>query len=43
VTRPHDLQRLMVDRAIDRFMVLRVLRHGRMLTLTAIPNELQAA
>jgi len=43
ITRPHDLQRLMVDRAIDRFMVLRVLRNGRMQTLTAIPNELKAA
>lgn len=43
VTRPHDLQRLMVDRAIDRFMVLRILRDGRMQTLTAIPNELKAA
>ena len=43
VTRPHDLQRLMVDRAIDRFMVLRVLRNGQIQTLTAIPNELKAA
>ncbi len=43
VTRPHDLQRLMVDSAIDRFMVLRVLRNGQMQTLTAIPNELKAA
>jgi hypothetical protein len=33
----------MVDRAIDRFMVLRVLRDGRLQTLTAIPNELKAA
>jgi S1-C subfamily serine protease len=43
VQRPGDLQRLMVDRAIDRFMVLRVLRDGRLQTLTAIPNELKAA
>lgn len=43
VRRPGDLQRLMVDRAIDRFMVLRVLRDGSLRTLTAIPNELKAA
>ncbi|MGH7686140.1 MAG: S1C family serine protease [Candidatus Dormibacteria bacterium] len=43
VQRPGDLQRLMVDRAIDRFMVLRVLRDGTLHTLTAIPNELRAA
>ena len=41
--RPGDLQRVMVERAIDRFMVLRVLRDGQLLTLTAIPNELKAA
>jgi S1-C subfamily serine protease len=43
VQRPGDLQRLMVDRAIDRFMVLRVVRDGALRTLTAIPNELKAA
>ena len=43
VERPSDLQRLMVGGAIDRFMVLRVLRGGALLTLTAIPDELRAA
>ena len=43
VQRPGDLQRLMVDSAIDRFMVLRVLRGGAIRTLTAIPAELDAA
>ena len=43
VARPGDLQRLMVDTAIDRFLVLRVLRGGVMRTSTAIPDELKAA
>ena len=37
------MQRLMVGTAIDRFMVLRVLRNGQIHTLTAIPDELRAA
>ena len=43
VQRPGDIQRLMVGTAIDRFMVLRLLRDGRLQTLTAIPDELRAA
>ena len=43
VERPGDIQRLMVGSAIDRFMVLRVVRAGRLVTLTAIPDELRAA
>ena len=43
VQRPGDLQRLMLGNAIDRFMLLRVLRGGSLLTLTAIPDELKAA
>ena len=43
VRKPGDLQRLMVGTAIDRFMVLRVLRRGDIVTLTAIPDELKAA
>ena len=39
--RPGDIQRLMVGTAIDRFMVLRLLRGGRLQTLTAIPDELR--
>jgi len=33
----------MLGNAIDRFMLLRVLRGGSLLTLTAIPDELKAA
>jgi len=40
---PGDLQRLMVGAAIDRFLVLRVLRRGSLATFTAIPEELRAA
>ncbi|HWX95934.1 MAG TPA: trypsin-like peptidase domain-containing protein [Solirubrobacteraceae bacterium] len=43
VERPGDIQRLMVGTAIDRFMVLRVLRNRQIHTLTAIPDELRAA
>lgn len=43
VQRPGDLQRLMLDNRIDRFVLLRVLRGGSMRTLTAIPDELKAA
>ncbi|MFN2581630.1 MAG: PDZ domain-containing protein [Candidatus Dormibacteria bacterium] len=43
VQRTGDLQQLMVGSAIDRFMVLRVLRGGHIRTLTAIPDELKAA
>jgi S1-C subfamily serine protease len=43
VERPGDVQRLMVGPAIDRFVVLRVLRAGSIQTLTAIPDELRAA
>jgi S1-C subfamily serine protease len=43
VERPGDIQRLMVGAAIDRFVVLRVLRAGSIQTLTAIPDELRAA
>lgn len=43
VQRPGDIQRLMVGTAIDRFMLLRLLRDGRLQTLTAIPDELRAA
>ena len=43
VQRPGDLQRLMLGNAIDRFMLLRVLRGGSLRTLTAIPDELKAA
>jgi len=38
-----DLQRLMIGAAIDRFLVIRVLRRGEPVTLTAIPDELHAA
>jgi len=43
IERPGDVQRLMVGPAIDRFVVLRVLRAGSIQTLTAIPDELRAA
>ncbi|MBV8194543.1 MAG: trypsin-like peptidase domain-containing protein [Candidatus Dormibacteraeota bacterium] len=43
VSTPGNLQRLMVGTAIDRFMVLRVLRGASIVTLTAIPDELEAA
>ena len=43
VERPGDVQRLLVGAAIDRFVVLRVLRAGSLRTLTAIPDELKAA
>jgi S1-C subfamily serine protease len=43
VADPGDLQRLLVGAAIDRFLVLRVLRGQSLLTLTAIPDELRAA
>ena len=40
---PRDLQRLMVDGPIERFMVIRVVRRGASHVLTAIPDELAAA
>jgi S1-C subfamily serine protease len=40
---PRDLQRLMVDGPIERFMVIRVARGGSSHVLTAIPDELAAA
>jgi S1-C subfamily serine protease len=40
---PRDLQRLMVDGPIERFMVIRVVRGGASHVLTAIPDELAAA
>ena len=40
---PRDLQRLMVDGPIERFMVIRVVRSGESHVLTAIPDELAAA
>ena len=43
VEKPGDVQRMMVGAAIDRFVVLRVLRSGAIQTLTAIPDELRAA
>jgi S1-C subfamily serine protease len=43
VESPRDLQRVLVGTAIDRFLVLRVIRGGRLTTLTAIPEELRAA
>ena len=43
VQRPGDVQRLLVGAAIERFVVLRVLRGGSLVTLTAIPDELKAA
>ena len=38
-----DLQGRMVGEAVDRFMVVRLLRHGEVITVTAIPAELEAA
>jgi S1-C subfamily serine protease len=38
-----DLQRLMMADVVDRFALLRVLRGGSVLTVTAIPAELEAA
>jgi S1-C subfamily serine protease len=38
-----DLQRLMMAEVVDRFAVLRVVRDGALLTITAIPAELSAA
>jgi S1-C subfamily serine protease len=38
-----DLQRLMMAAIVDRFALLRVVRDGAVLTVTAIPRELSAA
>jgi S1-C subfamily serine protease len=38
-----DLQGVLVGDAVDRFLVLRVLREARVTTVTVIPDELQAA
>ena len=43
VESPRDVQRLMVDGPVDRFMVIRVLRAGASHVVTAIPDELAAA
>ncbi len=43
VESPRDVQRLMVDGAIERFLVIRVLRSGSSHVVTAIPDELAAA
>jgi S1-C subfamily serine protease len=40
---PRDLQRLMVDGPIERFVVITVLRAGSSHVVTAIPDELAAA
>ena len=40
---PRDLQRLMVDGPIERFLVIRVLRGPSSYVVTAIPDELAAA
>ncbi len=40
---PRDLQRLMVDGPIERFMLIRVVRAGSSHVVTAIPDELAAA
>jgi S1-C subfamily serine protease len=40
---PRDLQRLMVDGPIERFLVIRVLRGPSSHVVTAIPDELAAA
>ena len=40
---PRDLQRLMVDGPIERFMLIRVVRAGSSYVVTAIPDELAAA
>lgn len=38
-----DLQRVLVGAVIDRFLVLRVVRAGALLTVTVIPDELRVA
>ena len=43
VHNPSELQRLLVSETIDRFLAIRVLRGGRVTTVTAIPVELEAA
>jgi S1-C subfamily serine protease len=43
VESPRDVQRLMVDGPIERFLVIRVLREGSSYVVTAIPDELAAA
>jgi S1-C subfamily serine protease len=43
VESPRDVQRLMVDGPIERFLVIRVLRAGASYVVTAIPDELAAA
>jgi S1-C subfamily serine protease len=43
VESPRDIQRLMVDGPIERFMVIRVVRAGTSHVVTAIPDELAAA
>ena len=43
VESPRDVQRLMVDGPIERFLVIRVLRAGSSYVVTAIPDELAAA
>jgi S1-C subfamily serine protease len=43
VESPRDVQRLMVDGPIERFVVIRVLRAGASHVVTAIPDELAAA
>jgi S1-C subfamily serine protease len=43
VESPRDVQRLMVDGPIERFLVIRVLRAGSSHVVTAIPDELAAA
>ncbi len=40
---PRDLQRLMIDGPIERFLVMRVVRSGDSHVVTAIPDELVAA
>jgi S1-C subfamily serine protease len=40
---PRDLQRLLVDGPIERFVVIRVVRAGESHVVTAIPDELAAA
>jgi S1-C subfamily serine protease len=43
VESPRDVQRLMVDGPIERFLVIQVLREGSSYVVTAIPDELAAA
>jgi S1-C subfamily serine protease len=43
VESPRDVQRLMVDGPIERFLLIRVLRAGASYVVTAIPDELVAA